>query len=112
LTGSLSGLHLQAGGRAELQTSVYLPEKSILTTETQEIWTLQSADRGKQNHRRNKLQPETVRTSNTRDYQMSKGKLKNLTNKKQNHSASSEPRTPNKARPGYPNTPEKQDLDL
>jgi hypothetical protein len=35
-TGSLSGLHLEPGGRAELQTSAYLPAASTLTTETQE----------------------------------------------------------------------------
>jgi hypothetical protein len=43
---------------------------------------------------------------------MVKGKCKNLTNKNQDHSASSEPSTPTKASPGYPNTPEKQDSDL
>jgi hypothetical protein len=35
-TGFLSGLHLQAEGRAELQTSAHLPADSTLTTETQE----------------------------------------------------------------------------
>ena len=34
--GSLSGLHLQPGGRAELQNSSHLPAESTLTTETQE----------------------------------------------------------------------------
>ena len=43
---------------------------------------------------------------------MTKGKLKNLTNRNQNHSPSSEPSTPTSARPGYPNTPEKLDGDL
>ena len=43
---------------------------------------------------------------------MVKGKRKNLTNRNQDHWASSEPTTPNTASPGYPNTPEKQDLDL
>ena len=41
---------------------------------------------------------------------MAKGKCKNLTNKNQDHSASSEPSTPTTASPGYPNTTEKQDL--
>jgi chromosome segregation ATPase len=54
----------------------------------------------------------TAITTNARDYQMAKGKHKNLTNRKQDHSASSEPSTPTKESPGYPNTPEKQDLDL
>jgi hypothetical protein len=42
---------------------------------------------------------------------MAKGKLKNLTNRNQDHSPSSEPSTPTSASPGYPNTPEKQDSD-
>jgi hypothetical protein len=49
-------------------------------------------------HRRNKLQPETARTSNTRDYQISKGKLKNITNRNQDYLASPEPSTPTTAR--------------
>jgi hypothetical protein len=61
---------------------------------------------------RNKLQPETARASNTRDYQMAKVKHKNLNNRKQDHSASSEPSIPTSASPGYPNTPEKQDSYL
>ena len=43
---------------------------------------------------------------------MAKGKLKNLTNRNQDHSPSSEPSTPTSASPGYPNTPEKQDSNL
>jgi hypothetical protein len=43
---------------------------------------------------------------------MAKGRLKNLTNRNQDHSPSSEPSTPNSSSPGYPNTPEKLDLDL
>jgi hypothetical protein len=43
---------------------------------------------------------------------MAKGKCKNLTNRNQDHSASSEPSTPTTVSPGYPNTLEKQDLDL
>jgi hypothetical protein len=43
---------------------------------------------------------------------MAKHKHKNRTNRKQDHSPSSEPITPISASPGYPNTPEKQDLDL
>jgi chromosome segregation ATPase len=43
---------------------------------------------------------------------MAKGRCKNLTNKKQDHSPSSEPSTPNAASPGYRNTPEKLDPDL
>jgi hypothetical protein len=43
---------------------------------------------------------------------MVKGKRKNLTNRNQDHSASSEPNTPTTLSPGYPNKPEKQDSDL
>jgi hypothetical protein len=37
-----------------------------------------------------------VITTNSRDYQMAKGKLKNLTNRNQDHSPSSEASTPTK----------------
>jgi hypothetical protein len=43
---------------------------------------------------------------------MMKGKCKNLSNRNQDHSASSVPSTHTAASPGYHNTPEKQDLDL
>ena len=43
---------------------------------------------------------------------MAKGKLKNLTNRNQDHSPSSEPSTPTSASPGHPKTPEKLDPDL
>jgi hypothetical protein len=43
---------------------------------------------------------------------MAKGKCKNLTNRNQEHSPSSEPSTPTSASPGHPNTPEKLDPDL
>jgi hypothetical protein len=82
---------------------VVLPEES---------WSPRSADTGLQTQRRNKLQPETARTSNTRDYQMVKGKCKNLTNRNQDYLPSSEPTTNTTSSPGYPNTQEKQDSDL
>ena len=43
---------------------------------------------------------------------MVKGRHKNLTNKNQDHSPSSEPSTPTSASPGHPNTPENLDPDL
>ena len=43
---------------------------------------------------------------------MVKGKHKNLTNRKQDHSPSPEPSTTTSPSPGYRNTPEKLDLDL
>jgi hypothetical protein len=43
---------------------------------------------------------------------MAKGKCKNLTNRNQEHWASSKPSTPTKTSPGYLSTTEKQDGDL
>jgi hypothetical protein len=43
---------------------------------------------------------------------MAKGKRKNLTNRNQDHSPSSEPSIPTSVSLGYPNTSEKQDSDL
>jgi hypothetical protein len=43
---------------------------------------------------------------------MAKGIHKNLTNRNQDHSPSSELSTPTSASPGYPNSLEKQDWDL
>jgi chromosome segregation ATPase len=43
---------------------------------------------------------------------MAKGKRKNLTNRNQDYSPSSEPSTTTSSSPGHPNTPEKLDLDL
>jgi hypothetical protein len=91
-----------------------LPAESTLTTETQErvgfpgVLTEVNRITGGTN----KLQPETAITTNTRDYQVAKGKCKNLTNRNQEHSASSEPNTPTTASPGYPTTFEKQESDL
>jgi gas vesicle protein len=77
-----------------------------------EIWFTRSTDTGLQTHRRNKLQPETVIIFNTRDYQLAKGKCKNLTKRNQDYLASSEPSTSTTASPGYPKTMENQDSDL
>ena len=43
---------------------------------------------------------------------MAKGKRRNATNRNLGNMAASEPKSPTTASPGYPNTPEKQDLDL
>ena len=43
---------------------------------------------------------------------MVKGKSKNITNRKQDHSPSSEHSTPTPSSPGHPNTPEKLEPDL
>jgi hypothetical protein len=43
---------------------------------------------------------------------MVKGKHKNLTNRNQDYLTSLEPSSPTTASPGYPNTLEKQDVDL
>jgi hypothetical protein len=56
--------------------------------------------------------PETTIKTNSRDYQMVKSKCKNLTNRNQDHSPSSECSTPTSPSPGNPNTPENLDPDL
>ena len=43
---------------------------------------------------------------------MAKGKRRNETNRNQGNMAASKPNSPTMASPEYPNTPEKQDLDL
>jgi len=43
---------------------------------------------------------------------MVRGKLRNSSNRNQEYMASLEPNSPTKANTEYPNTPEKQDLDL
>ena len=43
---------------------------------------------------------------------MAKGRHKNITNRSQDHSPSSESSTPTSASPGHPNTPENLDPDL
>jgi hypothetical protein len=43
---------------------------------------------------------------------MAKIKHKNITNRNQGYMASSEPSSPTTTSPGYPNAPEKQNLDL
>ena len=61
---------------------------------------------------RRTISNQTTITTNSRDYQMAKGKRKNLTNRNQDHSPSSEPSTPTSASTGHPYTPEKLDPDL
>jgi hypothetical protein len=46
------------------------------------------------------------------DNQMAKGKCKNLTNRNQGYLTSSEPSSLTTSSSGYPNIPEKEDLDL
>ena len=87
-----------------------LPAESTLTTGTQ-------VRVGECRQRLTKSQedqapPRDSLNINTRNFQMVKGKRKNLTNRNQEHWASSEPSTPTTASPGCPNTPEKQDADL
>ena len=72
-----------------------------------ESWAPRSADTGLQAHRRDKLQEETARPTNTRDNQMVKGKCKNPINRNQGCLVTSEPSSPTSASPGYLNTPQK-----
>jgi hypothetical protein len=115
----VSGTQLLPGGRFELQISGHLPCKrraclqSALTTETQERASLpgllKEAYRIMRGTSSNQRQ---LQTTNSREYQMAKGKCKNLTNRNQDHSPSSECSTPMSPSPGHPNTPEKIDPDL
>ena len=59
-----------------------------------------------------KPQSETARLADTRDNQMTRSKVKNISNKNQGYLASFKPNSPNTASPAYPKTPEKQDSDL
>jgi len=43
---------------------------------------------------------------------MKRDKHKNICNKNQDYLATSEPSSPTRASPGYPNIPEKKDFDL
>jgi hypothetical protein len=89
-----------------------LPAKSALTTGAQVRVGLPGVLTEVKNHRRNKLQLETARISNTRDCQRVKGKCKNHTNINQDHWVSSEPSMPITVSTEYPNIPQKQDSDL
>ena len=75
-----------------------------------ESWSPRSADT--QAYRKDKPQSETARPVNTTVNQMARGKDKNISNRNQGYLVSSEPSSPTTARPGYPNTLEKQDFDL
>ena len=65
-----------------------------------------------QAHRRYKHQPVTTGLTNARYNQMAKSKCRNIAYRNLGNMAASEPNSPTTASPGYPNTPEKQDLDL
>jgi hypothetical protein len=58
------------------------------------------------------LQRDKPQSETARDNQMARGKGKNISNRNQGYLASSETSSPTIVRPGYPNTPEKQDSDL
>jgi hypothetical protein len=93
--------------------SWHFPELYICTqVPPGESWPPKSADPGLHIHRRDKLHPETERPTKTRDKEMVKSKHKNLINRNQDYLAPSEIIPPNTASPGFPNTLEKQDLDL
>ena len=91
-----------------------VPQTSVLRVLPGESWSPRRADSqaGLQVHKWDKLKAEKEKPNNTRDNQMAKGKHKKLTNRNQDYLASSEPNSHNTASCGYPNTLEKQDLDL
>jgi hypothetical protein len=89
-----------------------LPAESLLTTSTQVRVVLPGVLIEANRITEGSSSTKDSLNINTRDYQMVKGKCKNLTNRNQEHWASSEPRMPTTVNPGYPNTPKKQDSDL
>ena len=91
-------------------TDLTLCQSSPYPNSTRENWSLRSTNT--QACRRDKPQWKMSRPANTRDNQMAKGKHKKLNNRNQDYVASSEPNSHNTASCGYPNTLEKQDLDL
>jgi hypothetical protein len=56
----------------------------------------------------NRLQPESGRSDNSRNNEMSKGKCKNISKGNQFDLATSEPSFPTTANPAYPNIPLKK----
>ena len=80
---------------------LHLPVRATPQTSS---WTSRSADTGLQAHRRDKLQAETGRPTNSKSTQMVKGKHKNVTNRNQGYLSSSEHISPTTASLGYPNT--------
>jgi hypothetical protein len=77
-----------------------------------ESWFHKHAKKGLQAHRRENIKAETARPTNTRDKQKEKGKHKKLLNRNPGYMASSELTSPTTAISGYPNTTEKQYLDI
>jgi hypothetical protein len=63
-----------------------------------------------QDQRKDRLQSDIA--GSTSNNQMAGGKHRNISNRKQSYLASAEPNSPTIARPGYPNTLEKQDSYL
>ena len=61
---------------------------------------------GSQAHRKDKVKSETAKPAKTRDNH------KDISNRSQCYLVSSEPSSPTRASPGYPNTHEEQDSDL
>jgi hypothetical protein len=63
-----------------------------------ESWSPRSV--GTQVYRRDKLQSETVRPTNSTDNQISRDKYENISNRNQGYLASSEPSSPTTVSPG------------
>jgi chromosome segregation ATPase len=89
-----------------------LPAESALTTGTQVRVGLPGVLTDANRIKEDQAPARDSLNINTRDYQMAKGKCKNLTIRNQEHWASSGPSMPTTESTGYPNTTEKQDSDL
>ena len=104
-------------GRAAGIGSFQAPSAPIHWDEPQpsvpgESWSSRRDKTGFQARRLDMLHPETAGPTYTKDNQMAKVKCKNITNRNQGNMAQPPPSSLMTLSPGYPNTPEKQDLDL
>jgi hypothetical protein len=100
-----SCLHLHPGAKV-------VPQPLLPNPAQERVDLPRSADADLQAHRRDKLQSETARPTNTRETQTVRVKYKKIANRNQGYLASSESSSPTNASLGYSNTLEKQDLDL
>jgi hypothetical protein len=106
------------GPRGSLTSGTHTPRtrpgsqdyRILESQDHRDICSLRSSDTTRITGRTDSSQ--TARAGSTRDNQMSGGKHKNISNRKQGYLASSEPNSPTIASPGYTITLEKQDSDL
>ena len=92
-----------------MHPELVLFQSSLYTSFTRRELVSRSSDIRLQMHRRNKLQPETARTSNIRDNQIAKANARILP---RDNLALAEYSSTNTASPEFPNTQEKQGVKI